>query len=84
MVKSKENDHASGESPDEFDPFILGIFCNWCTYTGCDQAGTSRMQRPPNLRVMRVMCSGRVEPEMIIDALRRGADGVLVGACHIG
>ena len=84
MVKSKENVHASSESPNEFDPFILGIFCNWCTYTGCDQAGTSRMQRPPNLRVMRVMCSGRVEPEMIIDALRRGADGVLVGACHIG
>ncbi len=67
-----------------FEPFILGIFCNWCTYTGADQAGTSRMQRPPNLRIMRVMCSGRVEPEMIIEALRRGADGVLVGACHIG
>ena len=45
-----------------YEPFILGIFCNWCTYTGCDQAGTSRMQRPANLRVMRVMCSGRVKP----------------------
>ncbi len=71
------------EIPD-FEPFILGIFCNWCTYTGCDQAGTSRMQRPANLRVMRVMCSGRVEPVMILEALKRGADGVLVGACHVG
>jgi len=67
-----------------FDPFILGIFCNWCTYTGADQAGTSRMQRPANLRIMRVMCSGRVEPMMVIEALKRGADGVLIGACHIG
>jgi len=67
-----------------FEPFILGIFCNWCTYTGADQAGTSRMQRPANLRIMRVMCSGRVEPRMVIEALKRGADGVLIGACHIG
>ena len=67
-----------------FEPFILGIFCNWCTYTGCDQAGTSRMQRPANLRVMRVMCSGRVEPVMVLEALKRGADGILIGACHIG
>ena len=69
---------------DSFEPFILGIFCNWCTYTGADQAGTSRMQRPANLRIMRVMCSGRVEPTMVIEALKRGADGVLIGACHIG
>ena len=69
---------------EEFTPFVLCIFCNWCTYTGADQAGTSRMQRPANLRIMRVMCSGRVEPEMIIEALKRGADGVLIGACHIG
>ncbi len=67
-----------------FEPFILGIFCNWCTYTGCDQAGTSRMQRPANLRVMRVMCSGRVEPAMVLKALKSGADGILIGACHIG
>jgi len=72
------------QSDDSFDPFILGIFCNWCTYTGADQAGTSRMQRPANLRIMRVMCSGRVELKMVIEALKRGADGVLIGACHIG
>lgn len=72
------------ESNQRYEPYILGIFCNWCTYTGCDQAGTSRMQRPANLRVMRVMCSGRVEPEYILEALKRGADGVLIGACHLG
>src|SRR6056297_415864 len=69
---------------DDFEPFVLCIFCNWCTYTGADQAGTSRMQRPANLRVLRVMCSGRVEPTMVLEALKRGADGVLIGACHIG
>jgi F420-non-reducing hydrogenase iron-sulfur subunit len=69
---------------EKYEPFILGIFCNWCTYTGCDQAGTSRFQRPANLRVMRVMCSGRVEPEFVVEALKRGADGVLIGACHLG
>ena len=72
------------QSEDTFEPFILGIFCNWCTYTGADQAGTSRMQRPANLRIMRVMCSGRVEPRMVIEALKHGADGVLIGACHLG
>lgn len=83
MTVAAEKSNTASESK-EFKPFILGIFCNWCTYTGCDQAGTSRMQRPANLRVMRVMCSGRVEPDMVVEALRRGADGVLIGACHIG
>jgi len=72
------------DNVDNFEPFILAIFCNWCTYTGADQAGTSRMQRPANLRIMRVMCSGRVESKFIIEALKRGADGVLIGACHVG
>ncbi|MHA1519557.1 MAG: hydrogenase iron-sulfur subunit [Promethearchaeota archaeon] len=84
-IEAKKNAKTESTTANEtFEPFILGIFCNWCSYTGADQAGTSRMQRPPNLRIMRVMCSGRVEPAMIIEALRRGADGVLVGACHIG
>lgn len=74
----------SNDKVDNFEPFILAIFCNWCTYTGADQAGTSRMQRPANLRIMRVMCSGRVESRFIIEALKRGADGVLIGACHVG
>ena len=74
----------NNSSEEKFEPFVLCIFCNWCTYTGADGAGTSRFQRPANLRIMRVMCSGRVEPRMITDALVRGADGVLIGACHIG
>ena len=68
----------------EFNPFILGICCNWCTYAGADQAGTSRMQRPANLRIMRVMCGGRIEPQFVLDALMNGADGVLVSHCHPG
>jgi F420-non-reducing hydrogenase iron-sulfur subunit len=68
----------------DFNPFILGIFCNWCTYAGADQAGTSRMQRPANLRIMRVMCGGRMEPQYVIDALMNGADGVLISHCHKG
>ncbi len=66
----------------EFKPYILGITCNWCTYAGADQAGTSRMQRPANLRIMRVMCGGRIEPQFVLDALKNGADGVLVSHCH--
>ncbi|HME51720.1 MAG TPA: hydrogenase iron-sulfur subunit [Candidatus Lokiarchaeia archaeon] len=65
-------------------PRILGIFCNWCSYTGADGAGTARMQRPPVLRILRVMCSGRVEPEMVFRALKNGADGVIVSTCHAG
>ncbi len=70
--------------PADWEPFILGIFCNWCSYAGADQAGTSRMQRPPNLRIVRVMCSGRVDPHFILDGLRKGADAVLICGCHIG
>lgn len=69
---------------DKWHPFILGIFCNWCSFAGADQAGTSRMQRPANLRIMRVMCSGRVEPEWILRAIKKGADGVLICGCHLG
>ena len=69
---------------DDFEPKILGIFCNWCSYAGADQAGTSRMQRPPNLRIVRVMCSGRVDPNFVLQGLKAGADGVLVCGCHIG
>ncbi|MCK4580874.1 MAG: hydrogenase iron-sulfur subunit, partial [Dehalococcoidia bacterium] len=58
--------------------------CNWCSYAGADLAGVSRMQYPPNVRIIRVMCSGRVSPQFIIKALRAGADGVLVLGCHIG
>jgi coenzyme F420-reducing hydrogenase delta subunit len=67
-----------------FEPKILGIACNWCTYTGADLAGTTRLQYPQNLRVVRVMCSSRINPSFIFKAFQLGADGVLVGGCHPG
>ena len=67
-----------------FEPKLVGFLCNWCSYTGADLAGTARMKYPPNLRVIRVMCSGRVDPNFILEALARGADGVLVLGCHPG
>jgi F420-non-reducing hydrogenase iron-sulfur subunit len=69
---------------DEFNPVIVGFFCNWCTYLAADLAGTSRMKYAPNVRVVRTMCSGRVDPQMILWAFRHGADGVLIGGCHPG
>jgi F420-non-reducing hydrogenase iron-sulfur subunit len=67
-----------------FEPKILGFFCNWCTYAGADLAGVSRLQYPPNIRVIRVMCSGTVSPHHVLRAFQKGADGVLIGGCHIG
>lgn len=63
-------------------PRIVAFFCNWCTYTAADLAGVSRMKHAPNVRIIRLMCSGRVDPQFIMDALSRGADGVLIGGCH--
>ncbi len=67
-----------------FEPKLVGFLCTWCSYTGADLAGTARMKYPPNLRVVRVMCSGRVDPNFILEAFARGADGVLVCGCHPG
>ncbi len=67
-----------------FEPKIVGIFCNWCTYLAADLAGISRMAYAPNLRIVRVMCSGRIDPQMVLWAFRNGADGVLIGGCHPG
>jgi len=69
---------------DEFEPLILAFCCNWCSYTGADLAGVSRLQYPPNIRIIRVMCSGMVHPNLVIDALSKGADGVLICGCHKG
>ncbi len=69
---------------EEFEPRIIGFCCNWCSYAGADLAGVSRLQYPPNLRVVRVMCSGMVHPNLVIDALTKGADGVIICGCHIG
>ena len=68
----------------EFQPKIVGLACNWCCYAGADLAGTSRMRYPANIRMIRVMCSGRIEPEIILRAFRDGADGVFIGGCHPG
>ncbi len=70
--------------PETFEPRIVAIFCNWCTYLAADLAGTSRIKYPPNARVIRVMCSGRVDPQFVLDAFAQGADGVLIGGCHPG
>ena len=68
----------------EFTPKIITFLCNWCGYAGADLAGVSHFQYPPSIRVIRVMCSGRVSPALILDAFNRGSDGVLVCGCHIG
>ena len=67
-----------------FEPRIVAFLCNWCTYTGADLAGTSRIQYPPNVRIIRLMCSGAVDPVYVLKALLDGADGVLIGGCHPG
>jgi len=67
-----------------FEPKIVGFFCHWCTSMAADLAGTSRLEYPPNVRPIRVMCSGSVDPSYVIKALLLGADGVIVGGCHPG
>jgi F420-non-reducing hydrogenase iron-sulfur subunit len=71
-------------SDENYEPTIITFCCNWCSYAGADLAGVSRQQYPPNLRIIRVMCSGMVHPNLVIDALTKGADGVLICGCHIG
>jgi F420-non-reducing hydrogenase iron-sulfur subunit len=67
-----------------FEPRIVGFLCKWCTYSGADLAGTSRMKYPPNVIPIRVMCSGRVDPTFVMTAFAKGADGVFIGGCHPG
>ena len=69
---------------EKFEPNILAFLCNWCSYAGADLAGTSRIQYSSNVKIIRVMCSGRVNPVFIINALQNGIDGVLIGGCHPG
>jgi coenzyme F420-reducing hydrogenase delta subunit/predicted transcriptional regulator len=68
----------------EFEPKIIGFLCNWCSYAGADLAGVSRIQYPPNVRIIRVMCSGRVDPVLVLEMFANGADGVIVMGCHPG
>lgn len=68
---------------DNFEPKIIGFLCNWCSYAGADLAGVSRIQYPPNIRIIRVMCSGRIDPAFVLEAFKDGADGVLIAGCHL-
>ena len=70
--------------PSGFEPIIITFFCKWCTYGGADLAGVSRLQYPPNFRVVMLPCTGRMDPKFILDAFRKGADGVWVSGCHPG
>jgi len=68
----------------EYQPRIVGFLCNWCSYAGADSAGTARMSYPANIRIIRVPCSGRVDPLLIVKSFQMGADGVLIAGCHPG
>ncbi len=71
-------------SEQPYEPKIIGFLCNWCSYAGADGAGSARLKYPPNLKIIRVPCSGRVSPELVLRTFREGADGVMVLGCHIG
>jgi F420-non-reducing hydrogenase iron-sulfur subunit len=71
-------------SDDSFEPKIVGFLCNWCSYRAADLAGTARIAHAPNIRIIRVMCSGRVDPTFVLKALSLGADGVMIAGCHPG
>ncbi|HME51725.1 MAG TPA: hydrogenase iron-sulfur subunit [Candidatus Lokiarchaeia archaeon] len=77
-------DYSKTCEEETFMPKILTFACNWCSYAGADLAGVSRYQYPPSIRIVRVMCSGRVHPDLVLEGFARGADGVLVTGCHIG
>jgi F420-non-reducing hydrogenase iron-sulfur subunit len=68
----------------DYQPTILAFLCNWCAYTGADLAGTSRMKYAANVRIIRVMCSGRIEPTFVLEAFRQGADAIMICGCHPG
>jgi len=70
--------------PEAFEPVIIGFTCNWCSYRAADLAGTARIKYPPNIRLIRLMCSGRLDPTFVLKALAGGADGVMISGCHPG
>lgn len=72
------------ETKEDFNPKIVAFLCNWCAYSGADLAGVSRLKSSPSIRIIRTMCSGRIDPSFIIKAFQLGADGVLVAGCHFG
>jgi F420-non-reducing hydrogenase iron-sulfur subunit len=84
METAQEIKSSEKEILEEFNPRIVGFLCNWCAYSGADLAGVSRLKTSPNIRIIRTMCSGRVDPSFILRAFQLGADGVLVAGCHFG
>ncbi|MFH1940730.1 MAG: hydrogenase iron-sulfur subunit [bacterium] len=83
-MESASTEVKKEKSSDTWSPRIVGFACNWCTYAGADLAGTSRMKYPANIRIIRLMCTGRMDPTFILKAFLRGVDGVLIGGCHPG
>lgn len=84
MSRSEVRSRVFQQDGGGFEPRIVGFLCNWCSYAGADLAGLSRMQYPPNIRIIRVMCTGRVDPTFVLQAFHDGTDGVLVAGCHPG
>jgi F420-non-reducing hydrogenase iron-sulfur subunit len=83
-LKTTTSSKSKKKKKDKFEPRIVAFCCNWCSYAGADLAGTSRMQMPPNARIIRINCTGRIDISFILDALAHGADGVLISGCHPG
>ncbi len=84
MAESPLTQEETGTVSGNWEPRIIAFLCYWCSYTGADNAGTARLKYPPNADIIRVMCSGRIDPELVTSAFARGADGVMVCGCHIG
>ncbi len=84
QTATHEKSPQAGPGPAAWEPRIIGFLCYWCSYTGADNAGTARMQYLPNVDIVKVMCSGRIDPELITTAFANGADGVMILGCHIG
>ncbi|MFH1748380.1 MAG: hydrogenase iron-sulfur subunit [Planctomycetota bacterium] len=83
-MPSKSRDKTNTKRDTQWNPNIVVFACNWCSYAGADTAGVSRIQHQPHFRMIRVMCSGRIQPGFVLRAFEKGADGVLVTGCHIG
>ncbi len=82
MVHELNGQDVVDERVETFEPRIVGFLCNWCSYAGADKAGTAQTPYPPNVSVIKVMCSGRVDPQFVLSAFAKGADGVIILACH--
>ena len=83
-IETKTNKIELKKQHDQFEPRLIGFCCNWCSYAGADLAGLYRVKYPTNVRIIRTMCSSRVDPEFVINAFMTGVDGVLIAACHPG